>query len=78
MNHAIELGIGGMTCDDCVHTVAAALASVPGVSEAEIDLARRSARVTARPSVEPDRLTSAVRASGYSAFIRSREKAPAA
>jgi Cu+-exporting ATPase len=74
----VELGIGGMTCNDCVGTVAEALESVPGVSEAEVDLGRRSARVTAQPSVEPDRLANAVRASGYNAFVRSREPGPAA
>jgi copper chaperone CopZ len=69
--------IGGMTGSDCMHAVAEVLESLPGVNEAQVDLGRRRARVTARPSVEPDHLTKAVRASGYSAFVRSREKQPA-
>ncbi|MEX0629222.1 MAG: cation transporter [Chloroflexota bacterium] len=66
----IDLGVGRMTCDDCVRTVTDALESVPGVKSAGVSLERRSARVEADPSVEPERLTAAVRASGYNAFVR--------
>lgn len=67
----IDLGIGRMTCDDCVRTVTDALESVPGVQAAEVSLENRSARVAADPSAEPERLTAAVRAAGYNAFVRS-------
>ena len=67
----IDLGVGRMTCDDCVRTVTAALESVSGVEAAEVSLAGRSARVAAEPSVEAERLTAAVRAAGYNAFVRS-------
>ncbi len=67
----IDLGVGRMTCDDCVRTVTDALESVPGVQAAEVSLERRSAWVAVDPSIEPERLTSAVRASGYNAFVRS-------
>lgn len=67
----IDLGVGRMTCDDCVQTVTAALESVPGVEAAEVSLEGRSARVAAEPSVETERLTAAVRAAGYNAFVRS-------
>jgi len=60
-----------MTCDDCIQTVTDALEAVPGVRSAEVSLEQRSARVAVDPSVEPDRLTVAVRASGYNAFVRS-------
>jgi copper chaperone len=63
-----------MTCDDCVRSVTDALESVPGVQAAEVSLERRSARVTVDPSVESERLTAAVRASGYNAFVRSGER----
>lgn len=66
----IDLGVGRMTCDDCVRTVTHALESVPGVKAAEVNLERRSARVTADPSVEPEWLTAAVARSGYNAFVR--------
>lgn len=69
--HFIDLGIGRMTCDDCVQTVTLALESVPGVTTAEVSLEERSARVAADPSVDTDQLTAAVRASGYNAFPRS-------
>lgn len=72
----IDLGVGGMTCDDCVVHVTRALESVPGVVQARVDLARRSAVVTARPDVEGSVLASAVRATGrYTAFERRRRTA---
>jgi len=67
----IDLGVGRMTCDDCVRTVTAALESVPGVESAEVSLEGRSAHVAAEPSVQAERLTTAVRAAGYNAFVRS-------
>lgn len=69
----IDLRVGGMTCDDCVVHVTEALESVPGVEHAKVDLASRSAVVTARAGVEGSRLASAVRATGqYNAFERRR------
>ncbi len=69
----IDLGVGGMTCDDCVVHVTEALESVPGVEHAQVDLAARNAIVTARPDVEASALASAVRATGqYNAFERRR------
>lgn len=67
----IDLGVGRMTCDDCVQTVTTALESVPGVEAAAVSLETRSARVAAEPSVEAGALTAAVRAAGYNAFVRS-------
>jgi copper chaperone len=67
----IDLGIGRMTCDDCVRTVTSALESVVGVRDAEVNLEARSARVAADPSVDTTELTAAVRASGYNAFVRA-------
>ena len=67
----IDLGVGRMTCDDCVRTVTHALEAVPGVAGAVVSLERRSARVTADQSLAPERLTAAVRESGYNAFVRS-------
>lgn len=72
----IDLGVGGMTCDDCVAHVTEALESVPGVESAAVDLATRSAVVTARPGVEAAALGAAVRATGqYNAFERRRRPA---
>jgi copper chaperone CopZ len=72
----IDLGVGGMTCDDCVAHVTDALESVPGVEAATVDLDSRSAVVTARPEVEAAALATAVRATGqYNAFERRRRAA---
>lgn len=72
----IDLGVGGMTCGDCVAHVTRALESVPGVEDATVDLARRSAVVTARADVEGSALAQAVRATGqYNAFERRRRAA---
>ncbi len=71
----IDLGVGGMTCDDCVHHVTAALESVPGVRRAEVSLAARQAIVEASPDTAVETLTTAVRASGYNAFLRRRRPA---
>jgi copper chaperone CopZ len=72
----IDLGVGGMTCDDCVVHVTEALESVPGVEAATVDLATRSAVVAARPDVREAALATAVRATGqYNAFERRRRAA---
>ncbi len=69
----IDLGVGGMTCDDCVVHVTRALESVPGVEDATVDLATRSAVVRARADVEGSALAQAVRANGqYNVFERRR------
>lgn len=39
----IDLGVGGMTCDDCVVHVTDALESVPGVEAVAVDLGTRNA-----------------------------------
>ncbi|HMN58130.1 MAG TPA: heavy metal translocating P-type ATPase, partial [Ottowia sp.] len=42
----VDLGVGGMTCASCVARVEKALAKVPGVQQAAVNLATESARVT--------------------------------
>lgn len=71
----IDLGVGGMTCDDCVRHVTEALESVPGVRRAEVSLASRSAVVEAATDVPSAALASAVRGRGYNAFERRRRNA---
>ncbi len=67
----INLGVGGMTCAGCVVHVTEALESVPGVEDAAVDLARRSAVVTAQAGVQGSAVAQAVRATGqYNAFER--------
>lgn len=72
----IDLGVGGMTCDDCVVHVTTALEGVPGVEGATVDLLSRSAVVRADPGVATEALAAAVRATGqYNAFERRRRPA---
>ena len=72
----IDLGVGGMTCDDCVVHVTRALESVPGVQRVTVDLESRSAVVAASPDVPATALAASVRATGqYNAFERRRRPA---
>src|ERR1700733_12206430 len=62
-----ELDIGGMTCASCAMRVEKALAKVPGVTRASVNLATEKACVDAAPSVQTDALLNAVRKAGYDA-----------
>ncbi|MGK8209438.1 heavy metal translocating P-type ATPase [Burkholderia cenocepacia] len=68
--HTIELGVDGMHCGGCTGRVQRALAAVPGVVDAAVDLDRQSATVTALETVEPARLVEAVGEAGYRAVVR--------
>jgi len=74
----IDLGVGGMTCDDCVVHVVEALESVPGVTKAIVDLESRSAFVETSADIVPGALVSAVRQSGgcnaFERGSRTRER----
>ncbi|HEX7383930.1 MAG TPA: heavy metal translocating P-type ATPase, partial [Burkholderiaceae bacterium] len=60
-----SLPIEGMTCASCVARVEKALARVPGVEQAEVNLATESARVRAAPTVALADLRAAVEKAGY-------------
>ncbi len=63
---AVDIGIGGMTCASCVSRVERALKKVPGVIDANVNLATESARVSFAPTPDMDaRLRRAVRDAGY-------------
>lgn len=62
-----QLLIGGMSCASCVSRVQNALQKVPGVSQARVNLAERSALVMGTAS--PDSLVQAVASAGYSAEV---------
>jgi len=62
----IALSLEGMHCASCVRTIETALAAVPGVTEASVNLGTGQAHVQGR-SLDRDRLIAAVRASGYGA-----------
>ena len=61
----VDLSIYGMTCAACVRRVETALAAVPGVGSASVNLANRRARVSGDAPV--DALLEAVDAVGYRA-----------
>ena len=63
---SVTLAIQGMHCASCVNTIENALASVPGVEEASVNLGTARAEVRGR-SLETPRLIAAVRDSGYDA-----------
>ncbi|WP_439520677.1 heavy metal translocating P-type ATPase [Hydrogenophaga sp.] len=70
----IDLGIGGMTCASCVTRVEKALRKQAGVSDASVNLATETARVTLAAQDEAQalaRVKRAVRDAGYEP--RSRE-----
>ncbi|MCA8409063.1 heavy metal translocating P-type ATPase [Burkholderia cenocepacia] len=66
----IELNVDGMHCGGCTGRVQRALAAVPGVVDAAVDLDAHTATVTAQETVEPDQLIDAVREAGYGAAVR--------
>jgi P-type Cu+ transporter len=63
---AIVLPIEGMTCASCVRRVEKALAKVPGVDSANVNLATETAHVSFDPTTTSlEQLTSAVEKAGY-------------
>ena len=62
----LDLGVEGMTCASCVSRVERALKKVPGVTDATVNLATESARVTFAPAdgIEAQ-IRRAVRNAGY-------------
>jgi len=82
MNHPtsiqIRLPIEGMTCSSCVARVEKALAKVPGVSRAEVNLATEMADVALAPGADPETLVAAVRKAGYETHLVAPEETAAA
>jgi Cu+-exporting ATPase len=69
-----DLAITGMTCASCAGRVEAALAGVPGVVSAEVNLATEKAHVTAvAGALHPADLLAAVEAAGYGAELLTGE-----
>ncbi|MDN7897050.1 heavy metal translocating P-type ATPase [Burkholderia cepacia] len=69
--HTIELSVDGMHCGGCTGRVQRALAAVPGVVDAAVDLDAHAATVTAQETVDAARLIEAVGAAGYGASVRA-------
>src|SRR2546430_4914356 len=65
----LALEVTGMTCASCVRRVERALAAVPGVAAATVNLAAASADVTLAQPVGPGMLITAVADAGYQAAV---------
>ncbi|WP_025599118.1 heavy metal translocating P-type ATPase [Burkholderia sp. WSM2230] len=76
--HTAELEIGGMTCASCAMRVEKALAKVPGVAAASVNLATETANVNlADAATGIDALIAAVKKAGYEAApVASPDAAP--
>ncbi|WP_080485805.1 heavy metal translocating P-type ATPase [Burkholderia ubonensis] len=68
--NTIVLTVDGMHCGGCTGRVQRALVGVPGVVDCAVDLADRSATVSAHDTVDPARLVEAVSDAGYRATLR--------
>jgi copper chaperone len=64
------LDVEGMTCGSCIRHVNAALRSVDGVVDVEVDLPKGEVRVWHGAAPGTDLLVSAVRNAGYDAVLR--------
>jgi Cu+-exporting ATPase len=72
-----SLAVGGMTCAACVRRVERALAKVPGVKDASVNLATERARVEFDGAVcDVAKLEAAVESAGYNAKAIAPERAP--
>ena len=66
-SESVRLQVGGMTCASCVARVEKALAKVPGVASASVNLATEVATVQAAATVPVAALAAAIEKAGYSA-----------
>jgi copper chaperone CopZ len=57
----MDLAIGGMTCDHCVHHVTEGLMGLEGVTDASVSLDAKSAHVTLDGTIGPDAIRDAAR-----------------
>ena len=72
----IELDVSGMTCASCVGRVEKALARVPGVESASVNLATETATLRA-PANATTAAIEAVRRAGYEATVKRAKRTPA-
>lgn len=66
----LKIPVEGMACVACAANVKKTLTAIDGVTEVEVNLGERNARVSFDPNrVAPERLVAAINALGYSAGI---------
>ena len=66
----LSLPVEGMNCASCVKRVETAAAKVPGVAEANVNLANETLTVTVAPGFAQRALSDAIEAAGY--FVPTR------
>jgi Cu+-exporting ATPase len=74
----VQLAVREMTCASCVGRVEKALLKVPGVQQAEVNLATETATITLAAATDPALLVAAVEKAGYGATTIEPEAPPAA
>ncbi|WP_255440352.1 heavy metal translocating P-type ATPase [Caenimonas sedimenti] len=73
----LDLGVAGMTCATCVNRVERALKKVPGVQDANVNLATESARIRYDAAGDTEaRIRRAVRDAGYEPRAAEQALAP--
>jgi Cu+-exporting ATPase len=64
----VQIPVEGMSCAACVARVKKTLTSIGGVSDVEVSLVERRARIRFDPSrLSPDQLVAAIKGLGYQA-----------
>ncbi|MHB8453508.1 MAG: cation transporter [Acidiferrobacterales bacterium] len=63
-----QFEINGMKCDGCVAKATAAIKSVAGITDTQVELAGKSAVV--KGSADPKNVIEALKKAGYSANVR--------
>jgi len=71
----VNISIGGMHCASCVARVENALKKVPGVVDANVNLATEQARISQKPGLSLESLRKAVEDAGYSIIVGSKGEA---
>lgn len=76
-SHTQQYSVRGMHCASCVRTIEGALAKVPGVEQASVNLASEKAQITFDPGkTTPEQLASAVKDVGYEIDITPQHRKP--
>ena len=70
ITQTMRLSVDGMTCAACVGRVERALAAVPGVVSAQVNLATETATITTDGHTGPAALAQVLEAAGYPARLR--------
>ena len=73
----VSMAILGMSCASCVGRIEKALAAVPGVQSASVNLATETARVQVLTGTAPEDLVAAVAAAGYQVAPEKQDPADA-